>query len=378
MSVTPPLIALNAFDRQWSDTCEAVHAAVERVGASGWYILGNEVRQFEQALCAILGASYVVGCGNGLDAIEIALRVTGIEPGEQVLTTPLSAFATTLAIVRAGGKPVFVDTDSSGLIDLDEASSLLKHQGIRFMLPVHLYGQALNLVKLDKLSKEFSLIVIEDCAQAIGAAWHEQPVGSVGRCSIVSFYPTKNLGALGDAGAFFTNDLSLADRARSLRDYGQSAKYVHDEVGLNSRLDELQAAIMAQAFLPRLSAWTDRRRAIARCYLERIRNSDVTPLALPQGSNSVWHLFPVMLQPQARDGFREHLAKNGVQTAIHYPHLIPAQKALRQSELSALKEQFPKALAITNSQVSLPIHPYLTDNQVSHVVESVNSWRGGK
>src|SRR5258706_6069619 len=257
------MIPANDFERQWADTGPDLTRAFQRVMASGWYILGPEVRCLKESLAAFRRIPHAAGVASGLDAIEIALRVLGVQPGDKVWTTPLSAFATTLAIVKLGAVPVFVDTDAHGLIDLALARERLAKRDIRFFVPVHLYGHSCDLVELARLRDEFSLGLVEDCAQSIGAAFHGAPLGSVGQFAATSFYPTKNLGALGDGGAVLTNDAALDAAVRTLRDYGQTGKYHHASIGYNSRLDELQAALMHDAFLPRLSAWIERRRAIA-------------------------------------------------------------------------------------------------------------------
>ena len=223
-------ILMNDFSRQWQEIGADCMSAVERVGRSGWYVLGREVSTFETQLAAFCGVKHAVACANGLDAIEIALRAMGLQQGQKVLTTPLSAFATTLAIHRAGGEPVFVDVDHSGNLDLGEAEkALAADRDIRFMVPVHLFGHAVDLDRLEALRDRFDLQIVEDAAQAIGASFKGRVVGSVGQAATLSFYPTKNLGALGDGGALLTNDPELASRFLNLRDYGQTAKYVHDD-----------------------------------------------------------------------------------------------------------------------------------------------------
>jgi dTDP-4-amino-4,6-dideoxygalactose transaminase len=267
---------MNDFRRQWQATGAAVLQATERVGASGWFVLGPEVAEFERLLAEGCGCAHAIGCGSGLDAIELSLRALGLVEGDRVLTTPLSAFATTLAIVRAGGTPVFVDVDENGLLDLGKVEQVLSADPtIRYLVPVHLYGQPLNLEDLEALKRRFGIFIVEDCAQAIGATWEGRPVGGVGDLSTLSFYPTKNLGALGDGGAILTNDRNLMLKCQSLRDYGQTGKYEHTLLGLNSRLDELHAAILRTAFLPRLSDWSTRRRDIASQYLSEIAHPQV-------------------------------------------------------------------------------------------------------
>lgn len=374
LTVAEPQILLNDFKRLWADTGEAVLEAVRRVGESGWYVLGREVADFERNLAARLGRGHAIGCASGLDAIEIGLRVSGIKPGSKVLTTPLSAFATTLAILRAGAVPVFVDVDDHGQLDLDLCRTVLASDpAIRTMVPVHLYGHPLDLKALAELRDRFALTVVEDCAQAIGAVRSGQQVGTVGQVTALSFYPTKNLGALGDGGAITTDDAEVAARCRSLRDYGQSQRYLHDELGLNSRLDEIHAAILGHAFLPKLTAWTARRREVAQAYLAGIHHPEVRLPNLPSAAASVWHLFPVCVPAHRRASFMEHARAAGVLTAIHYPRLIPDQPALR-GQVFEVCSSLPHATALAAGEVSLPIHPFLTDDEVSRVVAAVNTW----
>ncbi len=367
-------ILLNDFKRLWANTGESVLEAVRRVGESGWYVLGREVAGFERSLAARVGRAHAIGCASGLDAIEIGLRACGVKPGTKVLTTPLSAFATTLAILRARAVPVFVDVDEHGLLDLDLCrTALASDRAISAMVPVHLYGHALDLQGLTELRDRFELTVVEDCAQAIGAVHSGRQVGSVGQATALSFYPTKNLGALGDGGAVTTDDAGLAGRCRSLRDYGQSQRYLHDELGMNSRLDELHAAILDHAFLPRLAAWTARRREVAQAYLSRIRHPEVRLPTLASAETSVWHLFPVCVPAHRRTSFIEHMRAAGVLTAIHYPRLIPDQPALR-GQAFEVRAPLPRATALAAGEVSLPIHPFLTDDEVSRVVAAVCTW----
>jgi dTDP-4-amino-4,6-dideoxygalactose transaminase len=368
------MIQLNDFERQWRDTREAVLQAIAAVGESGWYILGEEVREFEAALALRWGIAHAVGVGSGLDAIEISLRILECKPGDRVLTTPLSAFATTLAIVKLGAAPVFVDTDEFGLIDLRACRKVLEtRRDIRFLVPVHLYGHALDLHQLRALQEEFGCRIVEDCAQSVSASFDGMPAGSIGEMAATSFYPTKNLGAIGDGGAILTNDAEYAAAARSMRDYGQSSKYRHDRIGYNSRLDELQAAILRRAHLPKLPEWTERRRQIASQYLNRISNSRIRPLDGPVGSNSVWHLFPVLVDPERKVDFTTYLNENGVACGEHYPILIPDQAAMAQVEHEVAGD-CTIARRIAESEVSLPIHPYLRDEDAGRVIEVCNAW----
>lgn len=342
------------FRRQWEDVRTDTLAAFERVGASGRYVLGEEVRAFEAELAALWGFPHAAGVASGLDAIEIALRALGCGPGDRVLTTPISAFATTLAIVKLGSVPVFVDTDDQGLIDLQRCHEVLKvRRDIRFFVPVHLYGFMLDPVALRRLRDQYGLRMVEDCAQSMRAA---------GDLAATSFYPTKNLGAMGDGGAILCRDAEMDARVRALRDYGQTAKYRHDFIGYNSRLDELQAAYLRSACLPRLARWTARRRKIAAAYLNGIKNPAVRLPSPRAGSEPSWHLFPVWIDAARGKHFGGR----------HYPVAIPDQKAMRDVPFEA-PGGYENARPLCASEVSLPIHPYLHDSEVAEVIAIVNS-----
>jgi dTDP-3-amino-3,4,6-trideoxy-alpha-D-glucose transaminase len=348
----------------------------ERIGESGWYILGPAVEAFENSLAAFWRLAHCAGVGNGMDAIEIALQALGCGAGDRVLTTPLSAFATTLAIVKLGAIPVFVDVDDWGLIDLGQCEALLaRRRDIRFMVPVHLYGHAVNVSAMRALGARTGVMIVEDCAQAAGAYFDGEPAGAAGACACTSFYPTKNIGALGDGGAVLTNDESLSRKAKSLRDYGQSLKYRHDLVGHNSRLDELQAGLLANVLLPRLAGWNARRAEIARRYLDGIRMPKLTISGAPPGSDSCWHLFPVLVEPARKGAFRAFLHEKGVMTGEHYPVAIPDQAALAAVP-HELAFDVSRARRFCASEVSLPIHPYLSDDEIARVIAACNHWGG--
>lgn len=369
-------VLLNDFKTQWKDIQSSFLDAVSRVGASGYLILGPEVKSFETNLATHWGLPHAMGCANGLDAIEIGLRSLDLKPGQKVLTTPLSAFATTLAILRVGGIPVFVDVDSHGLIDLDLAEKVFKENAdIKFFVPVHLYGHSLNLKHLAILKENYSLKIVEDCAQSIGAKSFQKVCGSVGQVAATSFYPTKNLGCYGDGGAMLTTEKDLDEKGRCFRDYGQTEKYLHSEFGLNSRLDELQAAILKSALLPRLPQWTQRRQEIAKTYLQKITNPLIQLPKAPEGTESVWHLFPLIIESR-RDDFMAHLKSKGVGCGIHYPILIPEQPLFKkQTQLRfENKSSMNNAQIFTTCEVSLPIHPYLTCEELDQVISACNSW----
>lgn len=366
-------IPMNDFKGLWGLIRDEVLNAVDQVGSSGWFILGEQLRAFENELARTWPIDHVVGCASGLDALEIGLRCSGLSSGDRVLTTPLTAFATTLAILRAGGIPLFCDIGEDGQLSLEAAAEALdENPEIRFFVPVHLYGHPADLNAMDELAARFDLRVVEDCAQAVQATSRGRPVGTVGRVAATSFYPTKNLGALGDAGAVLTGSDEVAERARELRDYGQAGKYRHVAVGLNSRLDEVHAAILKSALLPRLPAFTSRRREVAARYILEIENPLVSPILPGPGAQSAWHLFPVLVRNDA-EGFRRFLAGRGIQTARHYPVLCPDQPCMSNVEYLTHGD-LRTSRRFAHQQVSLPIHPGLDDNQVEKVIQASNEW----
>lgn len=360
-------IAANDFVRQWQDIRDDALEAIDRVGQSGWLVLGEEVRAFEEELAAWWGIPFAVGVASGLDALEIALRCAGLSAGERVLTTPLTAFATTLAIIRAGGEPVWCDVDGAGGIDLDQAdAALTADPSIRAVLPVHLYGHPLDLSALRRLAKDHDVFVIEDCAQSVGAEFEGRATATAGIAAGTSFYPTKNLGALGDGGMLLTGDEALAERARILRDYGQRDRYEHAELGLNSRLDELHAAVLRSALLPRLDGYLLRRREIAARYVEALSGSSLRPIE-PVSGRSARHLFPVEVTEGDPAALAAQLDRNGVHVGRHYPFVCPDQAAVAGMGIAI--GDLPTARRLAERELSLPLHPYLEDEEVDRIVE---------
>lgn len=369
-------VRLNELARQWAGIRDEAKAAFERVGASGRYVLGREGERFEAALVDAWPIRHVVATGNGLDALEVALRCLGVGSGDRVLTTPLSAFASTLALLRVGAVPVFVDVDRSGLVDLGRCQeACARDERITALLVVHLYGHPLDLDRLAALRREFGLRVVEDCAQSIGARWGGSPTGSVGDVSATSFYPTKNLGGLGDGGAVLTPSAELASKARALRNYGQSTEYVHDQLGLNSRLDEVHAAILGDVLLPRLADWTKRRASTSLRYRQEIDNPCLDLPSVPAVASSAWHLFPILIADGQRPSFVRYLRDLGVMTGVHYPHLIPDQAAIHEYGHFEVVGDLPRARRYAEGEVSLPIHPFLSEAEVGHVIACCNAWR---
>lgn len=368
------MIKLNDFQTIWDQIESKVINSVKVVGESGWYILGQEVQNFEKELVKFYpGNNYCTGCASGLDAIEIALRTLEIKQNEIVLTTPISAFATTLAIIRAGGIPAFVDTDKSGQIDLEIAEKYFKtNPHVKYFVPVHMYGHALDLQKLHYLKKKYNLKVVEDCAQAISAKSGQKSVGSIGNITATSFYPTKNLGCLGDGGAILTKIEKLDIMCKNLRNYGQSSKYCHTVLGLNSRLDELQAKIMLDVFLPKLNKATKHRQDIAKIYLKGIKNKNIKILPKPKDSKSVYHLFPIVCNK--RDSLKEYLKQNNIESAVHYPIIIPDQEAMKNTPYFIFGN-LNISRNIANTELSLPINTTITKDEALTVVSVINKWQ---
>jgi dTDP-4-amino-4,6-dideoxygalactose transaminase len=365
------MIPMNGFQREAESLRERQLSAVARVLRSGWYILGQEVLAFERQWAQAIGTRHAIGVGNGMDAIEIGLRALGIGPGDEVITTPMTAFASVLAILRAGAQPVLADIDpATAQMDLDSARRCLS-PATRAVLLVHLYGHAHRLDEWKSFCGQAGLDLIEDCAQAHLAAWNGVYAGAWGRIGAFSFYPTKNLGAIGDGGALVTDDDAIAAKARQLRNYGQSERYLHPLPGLNSRLDEVQAAIL-QVRLPELHGFTARRREIARAYREGIANPAVRLLAPPgQEENHVYHLFVVC--SEERDRLAGHLRSRGIESLIHYP--IPVH-------LQSCCTGLPRDAAGLNASehhgrvcLSIPCNPQLTDAEVAGVIQAINEFR---
>lgn len=343
-------------------------AAVSRVIDSGWYVLGEEVKRFEQSWAQRCDCEFGVGVGNGMDAIEIGLRALDIGAGDEVVTTPMTAFATVLAVLRCGATPVLADIDAAtGHLDMDSVARCLSPRTKAVVL-VHLYGQVSDLSRWQNFCEEHRIHLVEDCAQAHLAQWDGRAAGSFGVFGAYSFYPTKNLGAVGDGGMLVTRDSLLADKSSQLRNYGQSVRYHHPVLGMNSRLDELHAAMLTER-LQWLDEFTEARRQVAHQYWDRIENPAVRLLQRPQTRAShVHHLFVVATE--RRDALQAHLAQCGVQSNIHYPipvhHQEPCRDILRDPK------GLPHAESHALSCLSLPCHPFLTPEEVTTVVDAVN------
>ena len=356
------------------DDAGAVRAAIDRVVSSGWFVLGPEVEAFESEFAAACRASHAVGVGNGTDALALILRALGIGPGDEVITTPLSAAYTALAIMMAGARPVFADIEAARLtIDPGAIESAVTSR-TRAILPVHLYGQAADMAAIEQIASRHALAVVEDCCQAHLATAAGRAVGTIGVAGAFSFYPTKNLGGFGDGGAVVTNDQALAARIKRLGNGGQTDRYRHQEPGVNSRLDEMQAAIV-RARLPFLPQWTARRRTLAAQYRAALATASV---ALPDEADPghVYHLFVVRSRRAAgrdrRGELQRHLTARGIETLVHYPVTIPRQPALA----GTYPADCPRAAAVCDEVLSLPLHPRLGDHELARIAAAIDEFSG--
>lgn len=359
---------MNDFKAEPSELRIAMNNAVHRVLESGWYVLGEEVKAFEKEWADLCGVSHGVGVGNGMDAIEIILRSLGIGYGDEVITTPMTAFATVLAIIRAGATPVLADIEpDTALLSIDSAYRCITKKTKAVVL-VHLYGQVRNMDQWQNFCRDQNIRLIEDCAQSHLASLQGVMAGAWGVAGAYSFYPTKNLGTAGDGGMVVTNDKSIAENASQIRNYGQSVRYHHPVIGMNSRLDEIHAAILS-ARLSWLKEFTLRRIKIAQCYRSRIDNPYIKQLSAPlETASHVYHLFVILCDE--RDALMEYLRKSGIQSLIHYPVPVHHQEPCKDIRCDPQGLVFSEQHA--NECVSIPCHPQMSDCDVEKVITSLN------
>lgn len=366
MAQAIPLVDLQAQYRVIGDE---VDAAIRRVISATSFILGPEVATFEKAFAAYCGAEHCVGVSSGTAALELALRALGVGAGDEVITTAHTFIATAEAISAVGAVPVFVDIDPV-TFNLDPG---LVEQAItpqtRAVMPVHLYGQPANMTRINQIAREHGLWVIEDAAQAHGALWNGQRPGVLGDVACFSFYPGKNLGAYGDAGAVVTNRAEVAEKVRLLRNHGRRDKYVHEEIGFGERLDALQAAILG-AKLPHLEGWTAARNRLAERYSQLLADVEIDlPQVAPEARHA-WHLYVV--RTPRRDELLRHLHAQGIGAGVHYPlplHLQPAYAALGGGP-----GDLPVTEAVAETCLSLPLYPEMTDEQQDRVVQAIEEF----
>ncbi len=348
----------------------ALDAAYRRVMDSGRFLLGAELEAFEAEYALAVGAAHCVGVANGLEALQLVLMALGVGPGDEVIVPAHGYIATWLAVTHTGARPVPCECDERTYnLDPERISALITPR-TKVILPIHLYGQTADMEAINAVAARHGLFVLEDAAQSHGARCHGRSSGSLGHAAGISFYPSKNLGALGDAGAVTTRDAALADKIRHLRNYGSKIRYLNEYAGLNSRLDELQAAFL-RAKLPHLAAWNARRTRLAARYLDQLRGvGDFVLPAVPSWAEPVWHLFVV--RTRQREALQKHLAAHGVGSQVHYPvppHLSGAYRAAGWKH-----GDFPLAERLAIEVLSLPVGPHLADEQIDYVCATVRSF----
>lgn len=361
MNQIPPL----DLTRQYGAIAPEINAAVAEVLASGRYIGGSTVDQFEEKFAAYLDAPHCVSCNSGTDALFLALRAFDIGPGHEVITTPFTFFATAEVISGVGAKPVFVDIDAQTFnLDLEQLEQAITPQ-TKAIMPVHLFGQPVDMTELMAIARRHNLIVIEDCAQATGAEWAGQKVGTIGDVGCFSFFPTKNLGAFGDGGALVTKNEAIAREVRILKNHGQSAKYYSEKIGINSRLDALQGAILFVK-LAFLDSWNNERRAVADRYAQMLRELPgvILPRELP-GGRCVWHQYTIQVSDRPRDEVVDGLQQRGITAMVYYPvslHLQPVYQSLGYKP-----GQLPVVERTCDRVLSLPMFPELSYQEQERV-----------
>lgn len=354
------------LQRQFAKHKKEFLSAVERVVDRQFFLLGEELSSFEKEFAEYLDVKYVVGVGSGTDGLILSLHALGLGKGDEVITPANSFIATTLAITQVGATPIFVDCDKDTYqLDIDQVKAKITPK-TKAILPVHLYGAPCDIESLVKIAEEHNLYLVEDAAQAVGATANGRKVGTFGNLGIFSFYPGKNLGAYGDGGAVATNDEKLYQKLLKLRNYGQSKKYYHDEFGLNSRLDEIQAAVLREK-LKYLEEWNMKRREIAQEYTDALVGFK-TQAILP-GTVSNYHLF--VIESEKRDELQQYLAENGIHTLIHYPIPIHLQKYY--GYLGHTKGSFPIAERAAERLLSIPMYSELSPSEVKYIISSIQN-----
>ena len=360
---------------QYASVRDDVRQAVERVFDSQRFVLGDEVRKLETAIAEYVETKHSIACASGSDALLLALMALDVGPGDEIITTPFTFFATGAAIARSGARPVFVDIDPRTYnLDPSRVSDLINSR-TKAILPVHIYGQCADMDPLLAISEPRGVPIIEDAAQAIGATDRGRKAGSMGLMGTFSFYPTKNLGGAGDGGILTTSDDDMAQRLRRLRNHGGANEYQHEEVGINSRLDELQAAVL-NVKLPHLDKWSDERARKADIYDDLLSKApldfDLVPPARREGARHIFHQYVIRV-PGHRDALMEHLKDHGVGTKVYYP--IPLHRQECFAYLGYKEGEFPEAERAARETFALPIYPELTESQQAYVVEMLESFK---
>lgn len=368
-SKTALKIEFNVLDRQYQMFADEYKEAASRVLESGWYILGKEVDNFEAKFAGYMGSQYCVGLNSGLDALILAFRALGIQPGDEVIVPANTYIASVIGITENGATPVFIEPDEYHNLDADKIIAAITDK-TKAILVVHLYGQAANMREIKQIADKHHLLLVEDCAQSHGAKYDGTLTGTFGDIGCFSFFPTKNMGAFGDAGAIITDNEEIADRVRMLRNYGSKVKYHNEIEGVNSRLDEIQAALLSTK-LPHLAELTQDRVRIAERYLNEIKCPKIVLPTKRNEADHVYHLFTIRC-PE-RDGFQKYLLDHGIKTQIHYP--IPPHLAECYERLGHKAGDFQITEEYARMILSLPLYNGMTDEEISYVVEVINRFK---
>lgn len=362
------MIRFDNFKIQYATLKEELDTAIHRVLDSGWFILGKELEAFEIEFAAFIGSRFSVGVASGTDAITLSLMALNIGYGDEVITTDMTAFPTLSAIMQIGAVPVLVDINpEDGLIDVNQIEARITAK-TKAIIPVHLYGQACEMDGIQAIAQRHGIKVVEDCAQSVGATYGDKKTGTIGDVAAFSFYPTKNLGAYGDGGAITTNDPAIYEKLLQLRNYGQTKRYYHDHYGLNSRLDEMQAAIL-RVKLNYLEMWNEQRYQLAAYYREHLRS--VSCITENRTGKPVYHLF--VIKSEQREALMGHLSKEGIQNLIHYPVPMHQQKGFPGRTVYT-DAQFPQAVAFAGQILSIPIYPELKPAERDVIIETINGF----
>ena len=360
------MILFNDFASEYKSIKNEINYAISKVLESGWFVLGKELEQFEKEFAKNLNVKYCAGVASGTDAITISLMTLNIGDGDEVITTNLTAFPTITGIIRSGAKPVVIDiTLKDGLINYKHIEKKI-NKNTKAIIPVHLYGQCCEMEQINKIAKKHDLNLVEDCAQSLGSSYKSIQSGALGVMGAFSFYPTKNLGAYGDAGAIVTNSKKYYERILMIRNYGQSKKFQHHYKGFNSRMDEIQAAIL-RVKLRHLKEWIEKRRQIARYFDLNLKK--VKPIKEKKYNKHAYHLY--VLRSANRSNLFEHLKKNNIQSMIHYPIPVNKQKAFHYQK----NENFPNTEILVDEILSIPIHHMLKTKDVKKIVRCINEFK---
>lgn len=354
------------FEYMHNEIKEEIKSAINEVVDSNWFIGGKKLEEFEEKFSKYCGVKYCVGCGNGLDGLTLALRAMGVERGDEVIIPSHTFIATALSVSNIGANPVFVEVKEDYTIDPTKIEAKITKK-TKAIVAVHLYGQCADMDEINRIAKAHNLFVLEDAAQAHGAMYKGRRAGSLGDAAEFSFYPGKNLGAMGDAGCVVTNNKDIAEKVKKLGNYGSIKKYCHELKGVNSRLDEIQAAILTVK-LNSVDRWNKFRRKVAKKYLEGIKNPKVTLPIVSDYNEHIWHLFVVRVDD--RNDFQKYLSKHNIASLIHYPTAITKQFAYK--EYKDLK--LPIAEKMADTVVSLPMFYGISDEEINYVIDTINKY----